>query len=284
MKYAVFSVGLPDLTPEEAVKELKDAGYDGIEWRVTDQSPAADGKPDYWDGNLCTWPLKTFVADAPRIRDLTLGAGLAMPNMGTYVTCAQPQDVETAMKGVALTGAKQLRVSLPVFDPSASYLVQLDRALGQFREVAAMAKVHGLRALAEIHKGNLAPSVSACATFVRHFDPAHVGVIHDAGNLVLEGYENYDIGLSVLGPYLAHVHLKNVMFERAGQRPDGSAAWRDVQAPMDQGMVDITALLRSLRKAGYDGWLSFEDFSPGSCGREKIRKNIAFVKRLAAMA
>jgi sugar phosphate isomerase/epimerase len=35
MKVGVFTVGLPDLTPEEAVRELKDAGYDGVEWRVT---------------------------------------------------------------------------------------------------------------------------------------------------------------------------------------------------------------------------------------------------------
>jgi sugar phosphate isomerase/epimerase len=34
MKLGVFTVGLPDLTPEEAVRELKDAGYDGVEWRV----------------------------------------------------------------------------------------------------------------------------------------------------------------------------------------------------------------------------------------------------------
>lgn len=35
MKVGVFTVGLPDLTPEEAVQEIKDAGYDGVEWRVT---------------------------------------------------------------------------------------------------------------------------------------------------------------------------------------------------------------------------------------------------------
>src|SRR5688572_25026215 len=35
MKLGVFTVGLPDLTPEEAVMELRDAGYDGVEWRVT---------------------------------------------------------------------------------------------------------------------------------------------------------------------------------------------------------------------------------------------------------
>lgn len=284
MKYAVFTVGLPDLKPEEAVEELRSAGYDGIEWRITDQSPSKSGKPDYWEGNLCTWPLKTFVEDAPRIRDLARGAGLEMPNLGTYVTSADLVAVETAMKGAERTGAKQLRVSFPAFDPSVSYAVQLDRALGQYRDVAAMAKTHGLRALAEIHMGNLAPSCSACAAFVRHFDPAHVGVIHDAGNLVLEGYEHYDIGFAVLGPYLAHVHLKNAAWERAGLRPDGSVAWRGTQAPMDQGLVDITALIRSLRKVGYDGWLSFEDFSAGCDSREKIRKNIAYVKRLEAQA
>ena len=284
MKYAIFTVGLPDLTPEEAVKELKTAGYDGIEWRITDQSPSKSGTPDYWEGNLCTWPLKTFVEDAPRIRDLTRGAGLEMPNLGTYVTSAGIADVETAMKGAVRTGAKQLRVSIPPFDPATSYAAQLDRALGQYRDVAALAKTSGVRALVEIHKGNLAPSCSACAAFVRHFDPAHVGAIHDAGNLVLEGFEHYDIGFGALGPYLAHVHLKNALWERAGLRPDGSVAWRGAQAPMDQGQVDITELIRSLRKGGYDGWLSFEDFSAGCDSREKIRKNIAYVKGLEARA
>jgi sugar phosphate isomerase/epimerase len=30
MKVGVFTVGLPDLTLEEAVREIKDAGYDGV--------------------------------------------------------------------------------------------------------------------------------------------------------------------------------------------------------------------------------------------------------------
>jgi sugar phosphate isomerase/epimerase len=33
MKFAVFTVMLPDLSPEEAVKALARAGYDGVEWR-----------------------------------------------------------------------------------------------------------------------------------------------------------------------------------------------------------------------------------------------------------
>lgn len=282
MRYAIFTVGLPEWTPETAVREIRAAGYDGVEWRITDQSPAPDGKPDYWAGNLCTWPLSSFVQDAPRIRELTRGAGLEMPSLGTYVNCAALADVETAMKGAALLGAKQLRVNLPAYDATRPFAPQWDRARAQCREVAALAKQYGVRALAELHMGTLAPGAGACAELFRDLDPERVGVIFDAGNLAIEGFEPYPMGLDRLGPLLAHVHLKNVRWESAGRRPDGSAAWRCAQAPMDEGIVDIAHLLRCLRAAGYDGWLSFEDFSPGRDWAERIRRNIAFVKRLEA--
>ena len=41
-------------------------------------------------------------------------------------------------------------------------------------------------------------------------DPKHVGIIHDAGNMIIEGFENWRLGLEILGEYLAAV--------RAGQQ------------------------------------------------------------------
>ena len=58
---------------------------------------------------------------------------------------------------------------------------------------------HGVRALVEIHMGTIVPSASAAAQFCSRFDPRHVGVIHDAGNMVFEGFERYRMGLEVLG-------------------------------------------------------------------------------------
>ena len=55
MKVGVFTVGLPDLTPEEAASEIKDAGYDGVEWRVTRvPEEARSEEPSFWGNNLCT--------------------------------------------------------------------------------------------------------------------------------------------------------------------------------------------------------------------------------------
>ncbi|ABU58379.1 sugar phosphate isomerase/epimerase family protein [Roseiflexus castenholzii] len=280
MRFAYFTAGMPELTPDEAVSALRDAGYDGIEWRVTDQTPSADGRPGFWTGNRCTWPMATFVVDAPRIRALTEGAGLAMPNVGTYVTCNDLPAVEQALQGAAALGAPCARINVPRYDGVSPYLSLRDRSRAQYREVAAMARQYGVRALIEIHMGNITPSASAAAAFLDGFDPGEVGAIHDAGNMVYEGYEQYRLGLEALGPYLAHVHIKNARWERTGARDDGSVEWRATFAPLRKGVADIAALIRALKAVGYDGWLSFEDFSTERPLAERIVDNLAYVKNL----
>lgn len=282
MKYAIFTVSLPDLAPEEALREIKAAGYDGVEWRVVDQDPALDGKPSYWNGNLCTWSLKSLAADAPKIKRLVADAGLVMPTLGTYVNCGNLAEVELAMQGAVQLGVPQLRVAVPGYDGKVPYLPLRDRARDQYREVAAMAKQYQVRALIELHMGNILPSASAAASFVCGLDPAQVGIIHDAGNMAYEGYEQYGLGLAVLGPHLAHVHLKNTCWEPAGTRPDGTAAWRAVAAPLDRGIVDLTTLLRALRAVDYDGWISTEDFSTEANSIDKLRHNRELIRHLEA--
>jgi sugar phosphate isomerase/epimerase len=280
MRYAIFTVSLPDYTPEDAVRVMREHGYDGVEWRVTDQTASADGKPGFWAGNRCTWPFSTFVDDAPRIRALAEQAGLAMPTVGTYVSCENLPAVEKAMQGAVKLGAPALRVGVPRFDGKSSYVVLRDRAVSQYHDVAALAKQYGVRALIEIHMGNIVPSASATAAFVSHFDPRWVGAIHDAGNMVYEGCEHFRLGLEVLGPYLAHVHLKNSQWQAAGTRPDGSTEWRPTFAPISKGIVDFAALIRALRQVSYDGWLSFEDFSTEQPLAERVRGNLAYIKQV----
>jgi len=278
MKYAVFTVSLPEWFPEQALSELRDAGYDGIEWRVTDQQPA--DPPGFWAGNRCTWPFTSFVEDAPHIRTMTEASGLAIPSLGTYVTCEDLSAVELAMQGAVLVGAPQLRIGVPHYDGSRAYLALRDQARAQYREVASLAQKYGLRALVEIHMGNITPSASSAAAFLDGFDPQFVGVIHDAGNMVHEGYENYRLGVEVLGPFLAHVHIKSAAWRVVGQQANGSAEWKAGFAPLREGAVDLMALFAALRAVGYDGWLSFEDFTPGGDLRARVHDNLAYIKEL----
>ncbi|MDH7571530.1 MAG: TIM barrel protein, partial [Armatimonadota bacterium] len=177
-------------------------------------------------------------------------------------------------------GARQLRVGVPRYNGRVPYPKLRDQAVAQYHDVAALARRYGVRALIEIHMGNITPSASAAAAFVSHFDPRDVGIIHDAGNMVYEGYEQYLMGLEMLGPYLAHVHLKSAVWRPAGERPDGSLAWEAVAAPIPRGQVDVAALFRALRRVGYDEWVSFEDFSTETPLLERVRQNLAYVKQV----
>ena len=104
MKVGVFTVGLPDLTPEVAVREIKDAGYDGVEWRVARVPEDVRGEePSFWGNNLCT--LAPTEEDARRARRLSEEAGLEVPGLGTYVGVGDLETAEEAMRFAATAGA-----------------------------------------------------------------------------------------------------------------------------------------------------------------------------------
>ena len=114
MKIAVFTVSLPEWTPEEAVRNLAELGYDGVEWRITDDPTRAT--PGFWQGNRCTFPLSTFVEDAPRIQALTEAAGLATPAVASYVQAADVENVEQVFRGAAALGTPMARIQVPLYD------------------------------------------------------------------------------------------------------------------------------------------------------------------------
>lgn len=281
MRIAAFTVSLPEYSPEGAVELLADLGFDGVEWRVVNE-PAWNGEPSFWLGNRCTLPLSTLIESSGTVRAMVENHGLAMPNLGTYVPCSDPDGVEHALRAAVALGVPSARVTLPDYDGSIPYLPVRDAARREWDSVAALARRHGVRALLEVHMGTIVPSASAAAAFLDGLDPAHVGVIHDAGNMVFEGHEQYRMSLEVLGPYLAHVHLKNASWSPLGARSDGSTRWFPSFAPLTSGIVDIGDLLRALRATGYDGWISFEDFSTERPTHERARADLAYVRGLLA--
>lgn len=272
MKLGVFTVMLPDLTPEETVTVLEQEGYDGVEWRVAQvPSERKDEAPSFWGNNLCT--LEPTQTDAERARDLADDAGLEIPNLGTYIGLGELDKVEEVLAFANEVRAPHFRVGFGGFKNG--YAEHFKAAQDFLKEVINLTKGGSVRPLVEIHHGTLLPSASLTERLLSPFNPDEVGIIHDAGNMVFEGFEDYRLGLEVLGPYLAHVHLKNARFVR-GESGVQRAEW----SPLEEGVVDFPALLEALRGVGYDGWLVVEDFSAARPSREALRHNLRFVKSL----
>ncbi|HEV2072750.1 MAG TPA: sugar phosphate isomerase/epimerase family protein [Thermomicrobiales bacterium] len=283
MKYAVFTVSTPSMTPEEVAPKLKEYGYDGIEWRVVDEKPNPPGM-GFWHGNKSTIAFTGLEDSVPRIRHLAEENGLEMPALGTYVRASAPADVEAAMRGAVALGVKRLRVNVARYDSSEPFMPVWNRDREDYTRVAELAQKHGVQAQIEIHHGSVCPSASAARLYVEGMDPEHVGVIHDAGNMVYEGFENYRMGLEMLGPYLAHVHVKNARWFPRKYRDDRSVIWTCDAAPLHRGIAEIRDLFRALKAVGYDGWISVEDFSTERPLDDRLKENLSFLKAVEAEA
>ncbi len=273
LKFAAFTVMLPDLKPEEAVTALAKAGYDGVEWRVTTVAPERrTERPSYWGNNLCT--LEPTTEHALLAKRLAHESNLKICNLGTYLGPGDLAHVEAAMQFANQAGVACLRINTAAYQ--GDYFAAFNTSLEFFQEVEILAKKYHLKALVETHQGLITSSASLTHRFVSHFDPAYIGVIYDPGNMVLEGYEQHKMGLELLGPYLAHVHLKNAAYKKSEGR------WQAYWAPIDDGIVDMKAFLRILLGLGYDGWLVMEDFSGSRPAIESLHYNLNYIKSILA--
>jgi sugar phosphate isomerase/epimerase len=113
--------------------------------------------------------------------------------------------------------------------------------------------------------------------------------------MIIEGREAWQLGLELLGPYLDYVHAKNICWVRDGAR------WRWQFAALEHGQVDWREIATALRRVGYDGYISNENFfevpmrSRGFVGEdlsyhasayrdigERLREDLDFLKRCFA--
>ncbi len=278
MRFSVFTASTPGWTPQEAARTLGEQGYDGVEWRVVDQPPADE--PGFWRGNRATWPLTGLEDSVQEMVRVSREAGLEISGLCPYVPCTDREDVERVIGATAAAGARQLRVGVPGVGAGETYPEVFERVREAFGWVAERAAAHGVKALVELHHRTLTASASAALRLVEGLDPDAVGVIHDLGNLLAEGQEDHRWAFQLLGPYLAHVHVKNGAWRQVGTREDGTVDWEFGWAGLRTGQADVGAYLAALAEHGYDGWVTVEDFSTDLPLAERTADNLAYLRSL----
>ncbi|MDQ3733284.1 MAG: sugar phosphate isomerase/epimerase [Actinomycetota bacterium] len=258
MKYGVATISLHDLDCSTAAAEIAQAGFSGVEWRV---QPRANSILD-------AMPAHPFLIDHRATVELTIEAaretatltrdhGLELIGLGPYLEVGDDETLALIFDMAVAAGAPQVRMQAPrMYRTNATYGELFSRTTAFFRRLEAAAQRTGVMALLEIHHRTICPSASLAHRLLSQFDHSLVGAIYDVGNLVWEGYEDYQIAFELLGPYLKHVHLKNAAYVRTN-----GGGWSPIWTPLEEGVVDVPAFITLLKDAGYDGWISIEDLS-----------------------
>lgn len=279
-KISLFTTCAPWLPLADLMPVAAAAGIAGLDLAV---KPCAfdPAKPfNFWNNNAAMIDLARLEELVPPAAEAARAHGLSIRMLNSYL---QPSDLADARRLAAMAsriGAPLVRIWSPA--PKVGQCrAQVAQAQKDWRELAAIGAQHGVRMVLELHNNTITTGASGALRLIDGLDPAHVGVILDIGNMAIEGNEPLAMSVDLLGPYVAHVHVKDLTV-RPGKRWDGCET---AVAPLGQGGIRWTDCLRTLRAAGYAGWLAIENFTGIERGPARLAEDAAWLRaRLAEAA
>ena len=296
MKYAIYTVSMPEYGIEEAAALIKEMGYDAVEWRVDKTEGESPLKAmfanlpaeqqhayRYWTDNHATLNVEDIYNECQRAKKVCDEVGIEIVNLATTLK-GSPEEMENTIASAAAIGCKTVRGPMATYDPKRPYWEQFNEYRAYLRECEPLLKKYGVKFLIETHHGMMISSASSALRVLDGFDPEYFGLIYDPGNMVYEGYENYELGFEMMGAYLAHVHVKNAALVPGGEDEFGATKYNQSWMPLKKGAVNLLAMMKALVKVGYDGVLSVEDFSNEQPTKEKLADAIVYLKQLEAAA
>jgi len=249
---------------EETAKQSKAAGYDSVEVVIRD------------DWGLS---LDTSEAEAARLagvcRDLGLELASLCPSMRgapkdvmTNEDAVRAQSLDTIKRCLTITkamGIDTMLLTLGGLPPELFYNEAYANALQSLQRLAPFAEDIGVNVAIEYVWNKFLLSPMEFARFCDEVASPRVGLFFDTGNMVLQGFPEHWV--RICGKHLMKVHLKD--FKRQG------AQW----PPLLEGDVDFPAVMRELRKIGYDDAL-LSEVSPSIASFEDTA---AAIRKIMAM-
>lgn len=279
IKLSVFTVATPDLTPHQLAETAKQLGITGIEWRYQDIPPGAQNeKPYFWGNNRCSIPTGWTDQQLDEFRDAAASNGVESIAVVPYLKCGDVAGTRRVLEAAQRLGASFIRVGVHSYDRSRPFPELFDEQRKYLQQAEKLCLQFGIKGLIELHHVTIAPSASAAYRLLEGFDPAALGAMLDPGNMVNEGFENWRMGMEQLGPYLAHVHMKNAAWrvEDSG----GAHRWKCDWTQIDKGIVDWAQVVADLKAVGYEGYIGVEDFSGTWETKEMLSRFVTYMNTI----
>jgi sugar phosphate isomerase/epimerase len=258
-RIGVFSACLPGWRATRVVDVARALGLASVEW-ASGQGQAIER-----------------VDVGPRVRELCEGAGLRSGGLAVQdpeVTLATPRRAARHVALAAALGAPHVRLMAPIYH-GGSLRREQQRVRTGLERLVELAAPEGVAVLVETSPTTLAPAPELAVILVEGQPPERAGVLYDPGNMVIEGHLAPAVAIARLGPYLRHVHVKNIAWARRGQ------AWRWRHASLATGILDWHSIVHELAAAGYPGLFSIDHLG-GEVSARKLGSESAFLRELVA--
>jgi sugar phosphate isomerase/epimerase len=261
-RFCVLTSAIPGEPVQVVAERARDAGFSSIEWGVGPDQVVAPKR-----------------SDAKLLQQLAAFNGLSIAGVAVQSGPAgldKPASIKTVAAVAAEIGAPYLRLWAPAYlgGRFADELARRRKALAEAVEITAAA---GIVLLIENRPESLGPSTTLVRELIEEHPPEHVGVLWDPANGLIEGHVDPRLAVAELGPYLHHVHVKNIAWRRS------EGAWSWGYAPIATGQLDWRATLAALDAGGYRGRLSI-DHMPAASTLPALRRELQSLRALLGEA
>ena len=255
MRLGLQTVCAADLEIDGLVALAREHGLDGLEL-ATGYLGKFRGEPDGPEWHVDTTDL---LASAEGAALKAKDAGVEIFAFATRCGADQLPEFEALCRTAQSIGCAFVRVGPGRYDPEIGFWGSLDRSQRDLGAAIEAARPYNVKPVVELHDHTMADGVLACYELIKPFSPRDVGIIFDAGNAQIHGWQPWAEALDILIPHISHVHLKDMTWVREGN------AWNTVFAGPGEGLVQWPELIGLLAERGFDGYLSIEDYRGGWC-------------------
>ena len=243
MKLSSTTLGCPNWSLDQIIKNFKACGLDGIDFRGLGEPMDITVLPEF---------TSKVAETASKIRD----GGLAVSGVSSSVRCVSESDeqraefVEETKRYCALApklGCATVRVFGGAIPEGMSDTDALQVAADNLRRYGEIAAEHGVKVALETHDDWCAST--RVAELIKAADHPAVGVLWDVhhpwrvtGESGAESWANF-------GKWVIYTHFKD-----AKGRPGSEQQLCEY----GQGDLPLADFVKALREGGYDGWYTFE--------------------------
>lgn len=210
MKTGLVSVTFRQLTPEEIIALVANAGLDGIEWGGDIHVPPGD------------------LDNARAVGEETRRQGLAVAAYGSYCRLTEEERAaglpEAVVEAARALGAPLIRVWAGATGSAQASQQAFDAVAANARRMAEMASAHGIRVAFEYHGNTLTDTAQSARRLLEAVAHPNMGSLWQppVGMFIDECLE----GIAQIEPYLQNMHA---FTWRGGDRlplAEGEEAWR----------------------------------------------------------
>jgi len=270
---SLFTACSPWLPLDKLAPLAAAAGFQGLDLAVKPHRYDGSRPPCFWNNNAAVLDLDRLDEQVPQVAQILAQHGLECRVLCSYLQPTELAQARRLAMAAQILQAPLVRIWSPTPKPGQA-AAQVATARGHWRELAAMAADHNSRFVLELHDGTITTGASGALRLLDACDPTRVGVILDVANTANQGNEPLDLAVDLLGPYLAHVHVKDLAWQPANTWNGLSSSYTD----LGQGSIRWPACMRILRQAGYTGWMAVENFTGLERGPERIRDDLHWMQ------